>query len=64
MTTSPSTITASCANVCTKSSKKGYTVCYTGKQNKIGFMCFVGDMFTQGRQILIRGKFDLYQDKC
>jgi hypothetical protein len=46
MTSTPSTVTGSCTNTCTNT---GYSVCYTGaNSNKIGFLCFVGDMLTQG----------------
>ena len=49
MTTSPATVTGSCTTTCTNPTSTGYSVCFSGpNSNKIGFLCFVGDLFNQG----------------
>ena len=50
MSTSPATVTASCATYCPSSTSSLNSICYIGSNsNKIGFYCFVGDLYSSGQ---------------
>ena len=50
VSTSPATVTASCATYCPSSTSSLNSICYIGaNSNKIGFYCFVGDLYSSGQ---------------